>query len=228
MTTERRISLSSKYIPAIAPFIAKQDVRYYLNGFRVEPHPEQGVLIIATNGHVLAVVHDTDGFTNGSYVCTLPANIVSACRKKNATRLYFVGDVGYVTSADVPLDDVAIIGPFHIEVAHARAIDGTYPDWRRVISEPSGADQMCVQLEYLRYFETAAKLSHGNVCGRHGFIRAYNTKNQATVVHIEGLPEFLGLVMPAQTYNQPAIPDWLCMPSKKASEEPAEEPAKAA
>lgn len=42
-----------------------EETRYYLNGVRIEPCPEGGVLLIATDGHRLLVFRDADGFISG-------------------------------------------------------------------------------------------------------------------------------------------------------------------
>ncbi|HCK4895383.1 TPA: hypothetical protein N0H42_000458 [Pseudomonas aeruginosa] len=46
------------YLAAVSLFMAHNDVRYYLNGISIEPASQGGVLLIATNGHHIGVMHD--------------------------------------------------------------------------------------------------------------------------------------------------------------------------
>lgn len=61
-----RIKLSLTCVLRAAVFMAKNDIRYYLNGVFVEPVPGGGgVVIVATNGHALGACVDKDGTIDG-------------------------------------------------------------------------------------------------------------------------------------------------------------------
>lgn len=47
---------------AVSHFMAKADIRYYLNGICLRPHPVKGVMLIATDGHSLAAFYDREGY----------------------------------------------------------------------------------------------------------------------------------------------------------------------
>lgn len=64
-----------EYLPMLAAFAAKNDVRYFLNGFHVKPHPEKGVILTATDGHCLINIHDEDGFSDGE-VCEIKSSML--------------------------------------------------------------------------------------------------------------------------------------------------------
>ena len=74
-----------EYLPMLAAFAAKQDARYYLNGFHVKPHPEKGVILTATDGHCLVTIHDEDGFTDGDYIYPISKELLKAANKKSIT-----------------------------------------------------------------------------------------------------------------------------------------------
>lgn len=40
-------------------FVSQKDVRPYLRCIRIENHPKQGVILVATNGHTLIALHDS-------------------------------------------------------------------------------------------------------------------------------------------------------------------------
>lgn len=56
--------VNPKFFHAISLFASKSDVRYYLEGVFIESNPKGGVNIVATNGHVMAVMHDPEGFAH--------------------------------------------------------------------------------------------------------------------------------------------------------------------
>ena len=71
-----------QYLPMLAAFAAKNDVRYFLNGFHVKPHPEKGVILTATDGHCLVTIHDEDGFSDGDYIYPISKELLKAANKK--------------------------------------------------------------------------------------------------------------------------------------------------
>lgn len=54
------MKLSSSAVRLALAFAAKTDVRYYLNGVNVEPHPAGGAQITGCDGHRVLQVHDRD------------------------------------------------------------------------------------------------------------------------------------------------------------------------
>ncbi|WP_435102275.1 hypothetical protein [Arhodomonas sp. AD133] len=219
---DRNVRVSAQYVPIAAEFMAKGDVLYCLNGFLVEPHPDGGVLIVATNSHVMAVIHDTDGFANGTWICEAPAGLVKACRMRRkrpnerAEHLHLVGSVGYVTSADFPEGgDPTEIGPCHLDVTHAPPIDGRFLDWRKAIpAAVQPVSRISANSQYLRLAEEAAKaggipIPHVNLFP--------SGEGGAYVMRVAHMPEFVALVMPMIEDDTTAIPGWLRPAEPKAA-----------
>src|SRR5690606_12660465 len=76
--------VNPKYFAAIELYAAKNDIRYYLNGVRIEPHPQQGAVIVATNGYRLAAIHDPDGWCEEPIIVgDIPRSLVAACKAKD-------------------------------------------------------------------------------------------------------------------------------------------------
>lgn len=62
MTDTTKLSLRCTALRAVLPFAAAADVRDYLNGIVLRPAREaDGVVAVASNGHCLAVAHDSAG-----------------------------------------------------------------------------------------------------------------------------------------------------------------------
>jgi hypothetical protein len=76
-----KFGFSPVYVKALSKFMAKNDVRYYLNGFNIKPHPKGGVILTATNGHALVTIHDELGFSDAEYTMPLTKRFVSEAEK---------------------------------------------------------------------------------------------------------------------------------------------------
>jgi hypothetical protein len=75
------------YFAAMHCFAATSDPRHYLNGISIEPHPETGVIIMATDGHHMGVIHDPDGWAAGRIVVgDVSRQLINACKGKLPSR----------------------------------------------------------------------------------------------------------------------------------------------
>ena len=63
----------------VAPVRAIDDPRYYLQGVLIEPAPQGGVFIVATNGHVLLSAYDATGTVSRRCVVRVTPALLSAC-----------------------------------------------------------------------------------------------------------------------------------------------------
>lgn len=224
---DRRVRFQSKYALALMGFVCRENFRYYLNGIHCEPHPTApGVLLVATDGHMLAVIHDETGETNGDWICHFPARLAAACKVKagkhgfGAADVHFIGRVGYVTTTEFrpqdgePWNDPAAIGEMHLATEYTPPIDGTFPDWRKVWPdiEETGARSLAFNSTLLKAFTDAAKvLSHGDAC----VTLVPGKEALPSVVRISSAPEFGGLIMPIRdgfSFNsnpKAAVPDFV-------------------
>lgn len=79
-------SVSAKYIPILAAFCP--DIEFETaRGIFIEP-AEEGVILVASNGHALCAFHDVEGQATGPVRFLLPPRIVDACRKPVMQPLY--------------------------------------------------------------------------------------------------------------------------------------------
>lgn len=154
MSTKRLVSFKSEYAAMLVPFVSTEGPRYYLSGLGVFPHKDKGVLLVATDGHRMGIIHDEAGKTNGDWICPITPAMVRAMipdmrsafdedtgeykyddrgNDQVPVSLHFVGDVAYLLNADADLKKLGDIGKHHVCVAFTPAIDGKFPDWRRAI-----------------------------------------------------------------------------------------------
>lgn len=54
--------VNSVAIKAAFPFIAQEDVRYYLNGVNIRPLDDGSIMVVATDGHRFIIIRDPAGY----------------------------------------------------------------------------------------------------------------------------------------------------------------------
>lgn len=159
------------YLAAMTCLAAKGDVRYYLNGVCITPHHESGVIIAATNGHLIGAIHDPDGWVGHEIIIPVPkAAIMKACkfrgttgpsRKPAAAQAWIAADRIIITDTFVSEPPPVAFGPGVIAQDVNSIIDGKFPDWRRamLISGEFDATVMPrLNVEVLQPFLDAARI----------------------------------------------------------------------
>lgn len=75
--------VKAAYILALELIRADKDVRYYLNGINVKPHPVlPGVLLTATNGHMAMMIHDEQGYASREFTLVTSKQLINCCKIK--------------------------------------------------------------------------------------------------------------------------------------------------
>lgn len=125
--TENTLPLS--ILSAVAPFMGKKDVRFYLNGAYVAASLS-GLECVATDGHRLAAFTLPGSWNLGAMI--IPRETVEALLKAKVDAVTFTrGEDHWVTAR---AGDVSL---------NFRAIDGKFPDWRVVSSGAGGEHGSC-------------------------------------------------------------------------------------
>lgn len=124
------LDVDARCLQAVAPFLASPtDVRYYLRGVNIEPAKE-GVRLVATDGHSLCAVRDPTGSVNeGGLLLSVNKAALPHCKPK---RSKFGGKYARLTILSGRLAITDSVGERYIQAGDPR-IDGTYPDWKRLL-----------------------------------------------------------------------------------------------
>lgn len=113
-------------LDATAFAMATRDVRYYLNGLRIEV--SDGMIhVVGTDGHRLATASTATDSEN--LTCIIPRDAVLAASKLVANHKGDATITVTASSVDVDIDGCALT---------SKLIDGKFPDWRRVIPKDNG------------------------------------------------------------------------------------------
>lgn len=148
------IKFKAKYLPVLAQFASKRDVRYFLNGFNIQPACPSigGVYLTATNGHAMVFIHDPSGVSESQETWPIDPRMLSACKAK---RTDFGDRMIEIDSANesmwVTADEGKVVG------IGAKPVGGNYPNVSRLMpdfSELKPVDGICVNPVY---FEKISK-----------------------------------------------------------------------
>jgi len=150
-------------------FTSNEETRYYLQGVYVEPHPIKGLLLTATDGHRLFNVWDTLGemVEGESGIVSLSKDMLKACKSKNGrtsshkVALYIEDSKPQLFRTEQFISeqtprDIVETGELMSRSNASCLIDGSYPDWRRVVPQSVEASGMpWFNARYVADFEKA-------------------------------------------------------------------------
>lgn len=212
MSKHANLRLTAKLLPIIAPFIAKNDIRYYLNAINVRPHRDGGAVICATNGHALGAIHDRDAVCEHEVILRFDARMQQACAAglNNERQVVMLGD------------RLAVIENGTTEVciqAGNPVVDGQFPRYEKVIPkadrlQPGLAGMFGAPLIALaeKAAIVAGKVGEKVSRGYSGlqFFNVKDVSNSSAVFRVPAAPEFVGVLMPMRDdWNLPAAPAWV-------------------
>lgn len=209
--------LTAKFLPIVAPFIAKSDTRYYLTGINIRPLAAGGVTIAGCNGHVLGVFHDPAGVCSTEVTLAVSNELLTACAGGISTDRTVEMRAGRLTVLDKFGDEIYIqagnpvINP-----------DMPYPRFEKVIpaeQDISAGLMGCINAMLLTKLNTAAAAARKALdmrkCFRshHGmtFFNAGAEGDKKTIARLDFSPNFLAVVMPLRPEGDISmpLPAWL-------------------
>lgn len=215
-----RVSASLFYLAYAA--VSKEETRYYLNGVHIEAHPQKGVLLVSTDGHRMVCIHDVDGQCDKPVIAQLPTYVRQLCRPKKASLkvdrqvLEIDADLDRATLVVEALNkDGVVTKTSPLITAHKCLIDGSFPDWRRVI--PSGEMEPMALAAFnprlladLGAFGVKFGVSDYTGNGAMYFLRSKGaTDGSPTVVRFSGVENVFAVLMPMRADFDVNMPSFL-------------------
>ena len=213
------ISINVKCLKAVAPFASREAVRYYLNGALIT----SAGLIVATDGHKMAIIKP-DIATGETRDFILPSETIRqilAVKPSNKhLPLYVTLDADgkraaihhgcYAGSVDFqPIGSVDF-----------REVEGTFPDWRRVVPKESAftePKQARFNAKYLAEFSSL---------GDSLAIKLNNDPTAPAVIQAKTVDyEAFAVLMPMRNDTPEHFPEWIAPPEQKPEPVQADKPA---
>lgn len=189
----------AQYYAEAGLFVTKEQSRYSLDALRIEPHPEKGVVIVATDGHTLCVFHDQGGVCEGEGVTLLfNGSLSETC---GVERTLEVNDDG---SVSVLLHGREIVRFSDIETA------GKFPAWRACLPKwKSEVERNDYNPEYLERCAKASGATYPHLAiwsGSDG-TQVTHGEDRAAVVRAHERDDCFFLVMPMRQTNGVKYPE---------------------
>jgi DNA polymerase III sliding clamp (beta) subunit (PCNA family) len=212
MNKHANLRLTAKLLPIIAPFMAKNDIRYYLNAINVRPHSDGGAVICATNGHALGAIHDRDAVCEHEVILRFDARMQQACASglANERAVVMIGD------------RLAVVenGSAEVYIQAGRPdVEAQYPRYERVIPKEETLQPGLVGLYggplialCEKAASAAAKTRAIKLRGYSGlqFFTVNGDSQSSAVVRMLAAPEFVGVLMPMRGDDPiSATPAWV-------------------
>jgi hypothetical protein len=197
--------VSAAAVRIVFPFIAQQDVRYYLGGINIRPLEDEGVMVVATDGHRYIVVRDPTGYAEREMIVTISKDAL-----KHASNSKHTLDVMSNGSAVIS-NEVAM--PLFIQPGNS-LIDATFPRIERVASVIGYKEGIsgAVNPKYLH-----DALAIGKSFG--GSIRFFTRDNDSPLNFVlGGLGDFEcfgGIMKMRESFE--ALPTWFPKPTEPAT-----------
>jgi hypothetical protein len=118
--TATQVTCTARLLRAAMTFAAKDEMRQFLTGVLVEPHPSgRGVVLVGLDGKRLVALYDKDGTADGWAI--LPRHPMPADTKANARLMVeFDGERATYYNGDS---------------FSAKFLSGDYPDWRMLLPD---------------------------------------------------------------------------------------------
>lgn len=194
--------ISAVAVKLVFPFVAQQDVRYYLNGINIRPLESEGVMVVATDGHRYIVVRDPHGYAERELIVSLSKDAM-----KHASNAKHTLDVMSNGAASIS-NEVAM--PLFIQPGNS-LIDAVFPRIERVASVIGYKEGIsgAVNPKYLNDALTISK-SFG------GSIRFFTRDNDSPLNFVLGglgeLECFGGIMKMRESFE--ALPGWFPAPGE--------------
>ena len=190
------MELDLKLVKAAAMCASKEETRYYLKGVAIQASAK-GVFIVATDGHRLAAFKQLQGYDGESFNIIIPLDIIAKIKlnKKDPFATLKLAD-GLLNQWSITHDGSTIT--FSV-------IDGTFPDWQRIIPSELNGKTAQFNMTYLGDFAKVAKALTGSETS---VSIAHNGDGPALLSFGEEV-DGLGVLMPLRKTIKAQAPNWV-------------------
>lgn len=208
--------------------VSDDAIRIYLGGVRIEPHPAGGALLVATDGHVLVVLHDAAGECDAPVTVKLSKPLLKVAGKEPDGRLMRRRLAIDQAAKTATVEDHHGAGDGRpaspLGSAHDVIVDGTFPDWRAVVKKAGQGTPGTICAFGHKPMRTLCRISRRLLrdtsiwSEKGGMLFESNGTDElvATMVRWVGVDNALALIMPRKGRRQVGLPAFLAGPETPA------------
>lgn len=164
--------------------------RYYLNGVAIQAAPE-GVVAVATDGHRLAAFNLPEHQSSETFSIIIPHHIIHDIKLNKA----------------IDFAELVVESPLKASIAYNgqttifQPIDGTFPDWKRIIPTELSGEVAQFNPDYLQSFAKMVKLLGRPSKSALPFHLAHNGGGPARVILTTDF-DHCCVIMPMRSHTQ--------------------------
>jgi hypothetical protein len=192
--------INLKALKAVALFCSKDETRYYLKGVNLQFRSDH-VIMCATNGHMLSVINQrlADPLDSPISDTIVPIELIDRIKLNKA-----------IDYAELYVDGRRISITYMGATYQDGAIDGSFPDFRRVIPQTASGETAQFDPQYITIFAKAKAMLSGIKTplvpiSHNGLSPALMDWVQCDDTHVSGF----GVLMPVRQQNlMTAPPAW--------------------
>ena len=186
----------------LAKLMAVADIRWYLNGFHIEAADIGGVYLVATNGHAMLVIHDSQGFIEDvdPNVASIRASsgLVAAAKKasgRNPEQFVILDGKRLSIAMDFGMEHSSCES--FIQSGSPLIESANYPNWKKVLPdfaklEPGALiDGNNIDVGLLSKFNNSRQRGRSAIA-----LWRSPAADSGVVVQCLEVPEAVGVVMP--------------------------------
>ena len=202
--------IEQKTLKAISHFSATKDIRYYLEGIKIEfsPHFTRA---IATNGHVLGMRQEKrEGENDGTGELIIPNDIVAYICKLKTTYREAKADIVFTSTETAGEWTHHSNGELPVLPMTFKQLNGVFPDYQRIalshlpdLNEPESAATF--DPLHLKTIYDAARVIHGHSKEKIPHLRIRHDYRRASVF-TDG--DLFAILMPLMQAPIDAYPEW--------------------
>ncbi|MGX9694566.1 DNA polymerase III subunit beta family protein [Achromobacter anxifer] len=211
--TKATIQIDHTALKAACRIMAKNDIRYYLNGVYVEATKDQ-TLVVATDGHRLILIRtQTDNEVEDAESLIIAGDVAKRIVDGSMRSIRQIS----MTRTEAGKWQIPLF-KWGVELSFG-TVEGLFPDWRKVVPKRTTGEPANFNPQYLADFQAAALDYFGGSRGRLGLIEvSQNGRGGALVTSSRADDDFIGVVMPfeAGASQQAEPPAWTLTPAPKA------------
>jgi DNA polymerase-3 subunit beta len=207
-----KVTLNIRALRATLVAVSTEETRYYLNGIHLEFTPD-GVVMAATDGHRMIVLRQPYGehAATGAHASVIvPRDLVAKLKINPRMKTL---DTTTLTIAD----DGRLTFEHAGEMFGGARVDGTFPDYRRVVPQDLDGKPAQYNPAYLADFAKARQELTGQKADRDGTgspIVRYNGQSPAVVDFAWGTGfQAIGVLMPIRDRTDATYHTWASAPA---------------
>lgn len=209
--TQNLLQVDANLYRAAVICASVEPVRDYICCVRLEPHPDGGVVMIATDGHRMMVIRDHSGQCRKPFSFLLPPAGLLACKPSGKLKADPVRIV-------VQSDGSARVGSEYVSDKNV-LVQGDYPDWRKVIPVQKWKNEpTSFNAHYLSGFAKIGDIL--NPSGHRSIRILTSEKDGPALILFPSFADAFGILMPMRADVGEGLPRWM-IPVMRRKAKPA-------